>query len=64
MLDGWWKEDPPTLKQLPVEVDMPEFLAAAGRKPEALELVKAVGDWTFIAFYYPLQIGEYTIKGT
>ena len=27
MLDGWSKEDPPTMKKLPVEVDIPEFLA-------------------------------------
>ena len=30
MLDGWYKIDPPTIKQLPVEADVPELLAAAG----------------------------------
>ena len=34
-LDGWRKEDPPTTKQLPVEADVPEFLAATGAKPGA-----------------------------
>lgn len=63
-LDGWRKEDPPTNKQLPVEADVPEFLAATGAKPGASELVKAVSDWTLIAFYYLLRIGEYTIKGS
>lgn len=56
-LDGWRKEDPPTIKQLPVEVDIPEFLADVGRRPGASELVRAVGDWTLIAFYYLLRIG-------
>ena len=63
-LEGWWEEDPPTTKQLPVESDVPEFLAAVGAKEGAMELVKAVGDWTLIAFYYLLRIGEYTIKGS
>ena len=29
-LDGWEKEDPPTTKKLPVEVDIPELLAKVG----------------------------------
>ena len=28
MLDGWAKSDPPTLKQLPVEADIPEYIAS------------------------------------
>lgn len=47
-----------------MEADVPEFLAATGAKPGASELVKAVSDWTLIAFYYLLRIGEYTIKGS
>lgn len=62
MLDGWWKDDLPTLKQLQLEVDLPEFLVAARMSPGDLELVKAVGNWTLIAFYYLLQIGGHTIK--
>ena len=34
-LDGWRKVDPPTLKKLPVEADVPEFLADLGRAPQA-----------------------------
>lgn len=30
MLEGWHKANPPTMKQLPVELDIPEFLAAIG----------------------------------
>ena len=63
-LEGWRKADPPTTKQLPVESDVPELLAATGARPGASELVKAVGDWTLIAFYYLLRVGEYTIKGS
>jgi hypothetical protein len=63
-LEGWRKADPPTTKQLPVESDVPELLAATGVRPGASELVKAVGDWMLIAFYYLLRVGEYTIKGS
>jgi len=63
MYDGWRKEDPPTKKMLPVEADVPEFLATLGRGPAATELDRAVGDMAIIAFYYLLRIGEYTIKG-
>ena len=30
MLDGWQKADPPTMKKLPVAVDVPERLAEWG----------------------------------
>ena len=63
MLDGWRKEDPATTKKLPVEADVPEFLAERGRKSNATELEAAVGDSALMAFYYLLRVGEYTIKG-
>ena len=63
MLDGWSKEDPPTKKKILMGIDIPEFLARLGRDKNATELVKAVGDFTSIAFYYFLRLGEYTIKG-
>jgi hypothetical protein len=62
--DGWQKEDPPTLKKLLVEADVPEFIAEQGLRAAAMELEKAVGDLTLIAFYYLLCVGEYTTKGT
>mmetsp|Transcript_12197 Transcript_12197/g.20083 ORF Transcript_12197/g.20083 Transcript_12197/m.20083 type:complete len:482 (+) Transcript_12197:2086-3531(+) len=62
MFDGWRKEDPPTEKKLPVEADVPEFLADIGRQAHATPLQKAVGDLALIAFYYLLRIGEYTGK--
>jgi hypothetical protein len=62
--DGWQKEDPPTLKKLPVEADVPEYLSEQRLRAEATELKKAVGDLTLISFYYLLRIEEYTVKGT
>jgi hypothetical protein len=50
MLDGFRKADPPTVKQLPVEADVPEFLVKRGLTPNASELDHAVGDLTMIAF--------------
>ena len=64
MLDGFQKADPPTVKQLPVEADMTEFLVKRGLAPDARELDHAIGDLTMIAFYYLLCIGKYTTKGT
>jgi hypothetical protein len=63
MFDGWRKADPPTKKQMPVEADIPEFLAALGREAVATELYRAVGDLALVAFYYLLWIGEYMVKG-
>ncbi len=61
--NGWRKEDPPTTKQLPVEVSVPELLAKKGCNGNATELDWAVGNLALIAFYHLLCIGEYTIKG-
>ncbi len=58
MLEGFRKADPPTMKQLPVEADVPEYLVKLGRDPEARELNRAIGDLTMIAFYYLLRIGK------
>ena len=63
IFDGWTKEDPPTLKKLPVEVDVCELLVKVGLAPGASEKTKAVGDLCLIAFYYLLRIGEYTGTG-
>lgn len=63
MYDGWRKADPPTSKMLPMEADVPEFLADVGNGARATELDRAVGDLALVAFYYLLRVGEYTIKG-
>ena len=60
--DGWRKDDPPTIKKLPVEADVPELLSHIGSRPTANELDRAIGDLSLIAFYYLLRVGEYTVK--
>ena len=62
MLSGFRKVDPPTMKKMPVEVDIPELLAQTGMECDATELTKAVGDLALITFYYLLRVGEYTVK--
>ena len=64
MLDGWRKIDPPTIKKLPVESDVPELLSTIGADPTTNELDAAIGDLCLIAFYYLLRVGEYTIKNS
>ena len=63
-MDGWQKADPHTEKKLPVEVDIPEYMAEFGRKSGSYELLKAIGDLCLVAFYYHiLRVGGYTCKG-
>ena len=64
MLDGMRRQDPPTMKKLPVEADVPNFLVDVGLTSAASPLDHAIGDLAIIAFYYLLRIGEYTTKGT
>jgi hypothetical protein len=63
MIEGFHKDDPPTIKKLPIEVDIPEYISLCSLRPTAPERSKAVADLILIAFYYLLRIGEYTIKG-
>ena len=62
MLAGWRKIDPPTVKKLPIAIDIPELLAKFGHSQHANELDRALGDLVIVAFYYLLRVGEYTIK--
>ena len=64
MLKGWSKEDPPKKKKLPVEADIPEFMANMGRQRDATELTKRVGDLALVAYYYLLRVGEYAASGS
>ncbi len=63
MLNGYSKLDPPTQKMLPVELDIPKLLVEMGYGKSGMMHSKAIGDLALIAFYYLLQIGEYSIKG-
>ena len=64
MLDGYGKEDPATIKKLPVQSDVPELLVSTAYNGNGTEKDKAVADLTMIAFYYLLCVGEYTVKGS
>ncbi len=64
MITGWKNQDPPTIKKLPVAIDIPELLSSIGNSSTANELDQAVGDLVLIAFYFLLRVGEYTIKGS
>jgi hypothetical protein len=63
MLDGYSKSDPPTRKMLPVEADVPNLLAEMSYGKGGSTHTQATRDLTMIAFYYLLQIREYTVKG-
>jgi hypothetical protein len=63
MIKGYSKADPPTKKMLPVEADVLELQVEMGYGSSGLSQILAIGDLSLIAFYYLLQIGEYTVKG-
>jgi hypothetical protein len=52
MMDGFRKEDPPTSKNLPVEVDIPELLCLSCSCCDYIGKGAAVGDLSFLAFYF------------
>ena len=60
MMSGFKKEDPATVKKLPVEVDIPEYLARLGRHARSSARDQAIGDLSLIGFYYLLRSAEYT----
>ena len=62
MLDGFKKDDPPTVKKMPCTIDLPEQMASWGLEKGVSELEKAASDLGLVAMYYLLQIGEDTIK--
>jgi hypothetical protein len=57
-------QGPSDIIKLPVESDVPKFLVNKSGHCLATTLDHAVADLTTIAFYYLLQIGEYTVKGS
>ena len=44
------------MKKLPVEVDVPERIATAGRNTSSILLI-AIGDLCLLAYYYLLRVG-------
>ena len=63
-MSGWKKDDPPTMKKLPVGIEVPEYISLCSLRPTATEHERTAADLILIAFYYLLRIGEYTGKGT
>ncbi len=65
MLDGFEKAvDPPKMKKLPVEVDVPEFLVKCGLVEGGSARDQAVRDLALVAFYYLLRAWGYMVKST
>ena len=62
MLKGFRNEDPATVKKLPIEVDVAEYLVDGAAGNDATALDKRVADLTLVAFYYLLRVGEYTSR--
>ncbi len=59
MLDGYGKENPATIKKLPVQLDVPELLVSMAYNGSGTNHDKATADLMMIAFYYLLRVGEY-----
>ncbi len=64
MLAGFRNKDPPTVKKLPIEADIPEYIALCSLRPTTTEHNRATADLILIAFYYLLRVGEYTMKSS
>ncbi len=59
VLNGYRKEDPATIKKLPVQSDVPELLVTTAYNGMGTEMEKAAADLILIAFY-----GEFMVKGS
>ncbi len=51
------------MKKIPVQLDILELLVTTAYQPGTAEVQRTTADLTMIAFYYLLQVGEYTVKG-
>jgi hypothetical protein len=59
LVEGYRREDPPSVPQLAVPVSVPEEMQRRGYKQNT-KISQATGDLGLIAFYYLLRVGEYT----
>ena len=59
LIEGYRREDPPSTPQLAIPICVPEECQDAGNRSKH-PFKQAVGDLSIIAFYYLLQVGEYT----
>ena len=58
-MEGFKRQDPPSIPQLAVPVKVPQQCRRAGALTNCPRQ-HAIGDLALIAFYYLLQVGEYT----
>ena len=56
LLEGYKREDPPAQPKLAVPLTVPQYLLLTAKDQET----QAIADLSIIAFYYLLQVGEYT----
>jgi hypothetical protein len=59
LVEGFRREDPPSVPQLAVPVSVPNHCYKAARLSSSPN-VQAIGELTLIAFFYLLRVGEYT----
>ena len=62
-VEGYRREDPPSVPQLAVPVSVPESMAERAYLTTN-PLLQAIADLAVIAFYYLLRVGEYTAAKT
>ena len=59
LIEGYRRQDPPSIPQLAVPITVPEQCFRAGHQSNNTYL-EAVGELSIIPFYYLLRVGEYT----
>ena len=59
LVEGYRREDPPSVPQLAIPISVPEEMQAAGYATKS-PTQQAIGDLGVVAFYYLLRVGEYT----
>ena len=60
LVEGFRREDPPSIPQLAVPITVPNLCYNAGMLPSSPPSRQAAGQLALIAFYYLLRVGEYT----
>jgi hypothetical protein len=60
MIEGYRREDPPTIPQLAIPITVPNLCYKIAQSPAANAGIRAGGHLVLIAFYYLLRVGEYT----
>ena len=59
LVEGYRRQDPPSVPQLVVPIEVPENMANTAYLSDH-PLLQAIADLALIAFYYLLRVGEYT----